>query len=36
VLGVWTVGGEAAGLGIREGGRITGDEARFVPHIIEG
>jgi glutathionylspermidine synthase len=36
VLGVWTVGGEAAGLGIREGGRITGDEARFIPHIIEG
>lgn len=36
VLGVWTVGGEAAGLGIREGSRITGDEARFVPHIIEG
>lgn len=36
VLGVWTVGGEAAGLGIREGGRITGDEARFVPHLIEG
>jgi glutathionylspermidine synthase len=36
VLGVWSVGGEAAGLGIREGGRITGDEARFVPHIIEG
>jgi len=35
VLGVWSVGGEAAGLGIREGGRITGDEARFVPHIIE-
>jgi glutathionylspermidine synthase len=36
VLGVWTVGGEAAGLGIREGGRITADDARFVPHIIEG
>jgi glutathionylspermidine synthase len=36
VLGVWTVGGEAAGLGIREGSRITGDEARFLPHFIEG
>jgi glutathionylspermidine synthase len=36
VLGLWIVGGEAAGLGIREDGLITGNRARFVPHIIEG
>jgi glutathionylspermidine synthase len=36
VLGCWCVGGEAAGMGIREDGLITGDGARFVPHIIEG
>lgn len=36
VLGSWVVGGEAAGLGIREDGLITGNRARFVPHIIEG
>lgn len=35
VLGAWTVGGSAAGLGIREDGLITGNRARFIPHIIE-
>lgn len=35
VLGSWIVTGEAAGLGIREDGLITGNRARFVPHIIE-
>ena len=34
VLGSWCVGGEAAGLGIREDGLITSNRARFVPHII--
>ncbi len=36
VLGSWIVAGEAAGLGIREDGAITGNRARFVPHIIDG
>jgi len=36
VIGSWCVAGEAAGMGIREDGLITGDTARFVPHIIEG
>ena len=36
VLGSWVVDGEAAGMGIREDGLITGNRARFVPHIIEG
>ena len=36
VLGSWTVAGQAAGLGIREDGLITGNRARFIPHIIEG
>ena len=35
VMGVWMVGDEPCGLGIREGGIITDDAARFVPHIIE-
>ncbi len=34
VLGSWIVGGAAAGLGIREDGLITGNRARFVPHVI--
>lgn len=34
VLGSWVVAGEAAGLGIREDGLITGNRARFVPHVI--
>lgn len=36
VLGSWIVNGEAAGMGIREDGLITGNGARFVPHGIEG
>lgn len=36
VIGSWIVDGEAAGMGIREDGLITGNLARFVPHIIEG
>lgn len=36
VLGAWMVNGQAAGLGIREDGRITGNRARFVPHVISG
>jgi glutathionylspermidine synthase len=36
VLGVWSVDGKAAGMGIREDGLITGNRARFVPHVIEG
>ncbi|MER7519992.1 glutathionylspermidine synthase family protein [Streptomyces sp. NPDC126499] len=35
VLGAWTVGDEAAGLGIRESaGLVTDEYARFVPHVI--
>jgi glutathionylspermidine synthase len=34
VLGSWIVGGEAAGMGIREDGLITGNRARFIPHVI--
>lgn len=34
MLGAWIVDGEPAGLGIREDGLITGNLARFVPHII--
>ena len=36
VLGSWVVDGAAAGLGIREDGAITGNAARFVPHVVEG
>jgi glutathionylspermidine synthase len=36
VLGCWAVNGAAAGMGIREDGLITGNRARFVPHIIKG
>lgn len=37
VLGGWVVGGEPAGLGIREDdGPITTNFSRFVPHAIEG
>lgn len=36
VLGSWIVDGEAAGMGIREDGLITGNRARFVPHVIKG
>lgn len=36
VIGSWIVDGEPVGMGIREDGPITGDTARFVPHIIDG
>jgi glutathionylspermidine synthase len=36
VIGAWIVDGAAAGIGIREDGPITGNTARFVPHVIEG
>ena len=37
VLGAWVIGGEAAGLGVREDdGPITTNFSRFVPHAIEG
>jgi glutathionylspermidine synthase len=36
VLGCWVVDGEAAGMGIREDGLITGNRARFIPHVIRG
>lgn len=37
VLGTWMVNGHAAGLGIRESeDLITGTNARFVPHFIDG
>jgi glutathionylspermidine synthase len=36
VVGAWMVGGEPAGLGVREDdGPVTKNLARFVPHIIE-
>ena len=35
VLGSWVVGGHACGMGIRESdGPITGNLARFVPHVM--
>ena len=35
VIGSWVVGGQAAGIGIRESdGPITGNTSRFVPHRI--
>ncbi len=36
VIGSWVIDGQPAGIGIREGGLITSDTARFVPHIIAG
>lgn len=36
VIGSWIVDGEPAGMGIREDGLITGNTAKFVPHVIEG
>jgi glutathionylspermidine synthase len=36
VIGSWIVDGEAAGMGIREDGLITGNRARFIPHVIKG
>ncbi len=35
VIGSWVVDGEPAGMGIREDGLITGNTARFVPHVVE-
>jgi glutathionylspermidine synthase len=32
VIGSWTVDGEPAGIGIREGGLVTGNTGQFVPH----
>jgi glutathionylspermidine synthase len=36
VIGSWVVDGAPAGMGVREDGLITGNLARFRPHIIEG
>ncbi|KQW78678.1 glutathionylspermidine synthase family protein [Brevundimonas sp. Root1279] len=36
VIGSWVVDGEAVGMGIREAGLITGNAARFAPHLIRG
>lgn len=36
VIGSWVVDGIPAGMGIREDGLITGNTARFVPHVIDG
>lgn len=36
VIGSWMVDGAPVGIGIREDGLITGNTARFVPHIVEG
>ncbi len=37
VIGSWVIGGEAAGIGIRESNTlITTNTSRFVPHLIEG
>ena len=35
VIGSWIVDGAAVGMGLREAGLITGNTARFVPHVIE-
>lgn len=35
VIGSWVIGGEPAGIGIREAaGYVTSNTARFVPHVI--
>ena len=36
VVGSWIIDGVPAGMGIREGGLITGSGARFVPHVVDG
>lgn len=37
VIGSWVIGQEAAGIGIRESiHRITNNQSRFVPHLING
>jgi glutathionylspermidine synthase len=35
IIGSWMVDGVCAGVGVREGGRITTNRDRFVPHVIE-
>lgn len=35
VIGSWIVDGVPCGMGIREDGLITGNAARFVPHVID-
>jgi glutathionylspermidine synthase len=35
IVGSWMVDGTSVGLGIREGGRITTNRDRFVPHVID-
>lgn len=35
VLGIWSVDGASVGMGIREDGLITGNTAKFVPHIFD-
>jgi len=36
ILGSWVIGGEAAGMGVREcDGLITDNYSRFVPHLVE-
>ena len=36
VIGSWVIGGEAAGIGVRESdGAITDNRSRFVPHLFE-
>ena len=35
VIGKWMVDGTSVGIGIREGGRITTNRDRFLPHVIE-
>jgi len=35
VLGSWVIGGEAAGMGIRETGSLVTDNfSRYIPHLI--
>lgn len=36
VIGSWVVDGAAVGMGVREDGLITGNTARFTPHLIRG
>lgn len=35
VIGSWMVDGACVGMGVREGGRITANQDRFVPHVID-
>lgn len=36
IIGSWIVDGQACGVGIREGGLITDNTSRFVPHVLRG